>query len=114
MLLQYGRESIEKNLRRRNSESGEEDDTDDVCHLKTENAADKLTPNGSLVNGQKETCVGKKLTNGYVGHSNVLISREDFILLPEPVENNNVKNGAYEQVIKLVELWYICIRKLYT
>ncbi|XP_065224492.1 glycerol-3-phosphate acyltransferase 3 isoform X2 [Planococcus citri] len=93
-VFEYGRESIEKNLRRRNSESGEEDDTDDVGHHKVH----KLTPNGGLVNGRKENGIGKKLTNGYVvANTNTVINREDFILLPEPVENNNVKNGTNEQ-----------------
>lgn len=93
-VFEYGRESIEKNLRRRNSESGEEDDTDDVGHHKVH----KLTPNGGLVNGRKENDIGKKLTNGYVvANTNTVINREDFILLPEPVENNNVKNGTNEQ-----------------
>lgn len=95
--MQYGRESIEKNLRRRNSES--EDELDEAAdYERTVDLERELVESKEERAATENNILAKTNKNGYVSsHSNV-ITREDFILLPEPVLNNNTKNGHSEKV----------------
>lgn len=103
-LLQYGRESIEKNQRRRGSESEDEDeDQPDEINYRADEIQKPVTVKRNGITGSKNNGTSK-IANGYVNNHSNVISREDFILLPEPesvVSNKTTENAHSEEVNKI-------------
>lgn len=78
--FQFGRESIEKNLRRRNSKSDAVRDEIDKSTIRSGNVADENVAN----NESKEPPTPESSSNPASLDYQSVITREDFILLPEP------------------------------
>lgn len=100
--MQYGRESIEKNQRRRGSENEDEDELDEI-NYREDKIQKPVTTKRNGITGSKNNGTSK-IANGYVNNHSNVISREDFILLPEPesvVSNKTTVNAHSEEVNKI-------------
>lgn len=102
-VFEYGRESIEKNQRRRGSENEDEDELDEI-NYREDKIQKPVTTKRNGITGSKNNGTSK-IANGYVNNHSNVISREDFILLPEPesvVSNKTTVNAHSEERVEIV------------
>ena len=99
-LLQYGRESIEKNLRRRNSESEDELDGGSSDGGTIDRQREPVETDEQKATTENNGLLARTNKNGYVNSQSNVITREDFILLPEPGLNSNAKNGGHVEKVR--------------